>query len=105
MKKNNLELSAEVMQDIHKALHDGRRKTITLQNKKIPIQPFGDDNREIVLNNIIFTKFADNVQNNSTLKATYVIDKGKYPNNWKVVIDNKIFKNKREYFKYLRDVR
>jgi len=94
--KKILVFSDSELLNIHKALHDKRRKYVTVKGVEREIFEH-NALRQIKFTSTIFSEFKDN---NAKFvdKATIAIKLDKPIKYWKVIKDNKVFKNKRDYY-------
>lgn len=83
------------LKEIHKALHDNRRKYVEIKDEKHEIFEH-NKLKQVRYNSTIFSKFVDN-QIDNDIKATYVIKTGAPIYYWNVINDDNIYKNKFQF--------
>ena len=88
--------------NIHKALHDKRRRFVEVKGTKVKV--FEHSNlRQIKFFRTIFSEFKDNNAKFANNNATIAIKLGSPIKYWNVVEGSKVYKNKRDYYAKIQE--
>ena len=88
----SINFSDTELKEIHKALHDKRRKYVEIKGKKQEIFEHCKL-KQVKYKSVIFSKFVDD-KISSDINATYVIRKTNFPSKWNVIHNNTVYPNK-----------